>query len=70
MLDAKGRDIGEPKVILRVAVESPEQIARNRIVVERTVERIYSNHYGRPLQARLVGENPSVYGGTEALREA
>lgn len=63
MLDARGRDIGEPVCEVRYVPATPELVARTRANLTAVLERIYTAHNGAPTKCEVLwGEKPSWYG--------
>lgn len=64
MLDSRGRDIGEPTFMVCYAEATPETVARNRAGLKATLERLYTQLNGCPVQCEVLyaAEKPAGYG--------
>ena len=63
MLDARGRDIGEPVCEIHYVPATPELVAKTRANLTNVLERIYTRQNGCPVKVEVMwGEKPSWYG--------
>lgn len=64
MLDSRGRDIGEPTYMVCYAQATPEKVAKNRLRLEKVLERCYTQINGYPTKCTILyaDEKPAGYG--------
>ncbi len=63
MLDARGRDIGEPILHKRYIPATPELVERTRRNLERASSNMGKAHFGIPITITVdYGEKPEWYG--------
>lgn len=54
MLDARGRDIGEPTSTFHIRLGSPEEVERTRANINRTLSKLYTQANGYPTKVEVL----------------
>lgn len=54
MLDARGRDIGEPTSTYHIRRGSPEEVKRTRANIDRTLSRLHTKINGYPTKVEVL----------------